>query len=163
MAKVSKTAKKANANQTITLLENGKEYGNLVGANEISLNRINELAKSTIDGYEYQLKIGDYQTDLRKFATRAKRYVKFLSTVVVPEELDPVNLTDLNENIRKRTEKILLRAYVFKPSQVKEISIMSQSKFMASLKSQKHIGTALNELSELIEIIEPKNLLTNGK
>lgn len=162
MKKVTKTAKKANANQTITLLENNKEYGSLVGASEISLNRINELAKSTIDGFEYQLQIGDYKTDLKKFATRAKRYVKFLSTVVVPEDLCPIDLIDRNDKIRKDTEKVLMRAYTFKPSQIKEIATMSQSKFMDSLKSQKHIGTALAQVAELIDV-EPKNLLTNGK
>lgn len=162
MAKVSKTAKKANANQTITLLENGKVYGSLVNANEISLNRINELAKSTIDGFEYQLQIGDYKTDLKKFATRAKRYIKFLSTVVVPEDLCPVDLVDRNDKIRKNTEKVLMRAYTFKPNQIKDIATMSQSKFIDSLKSQKHIGTALTQVAELIDV-EPKNLLTNGK
>lgn len=162
MAKVSKTAKKANANQTITLLENGKVYGSLVNANEVSLHRINELAKSTIDGFEYQLQIGDYKTDLKKFATRAKRYVKFLSNVVVPEELDPIDLTDMNDKIRKNTEKVLMRAYTFKPNQIKDLASMSQTKFMDSLKSQKHIGTALAQVAELIDV-EPKNLLTNGK
>lgn len=162
MKKVTKTAKKANANQNITLLENGKIYGNLVNVNEISLHRINELAKSTIDGFEYQLQIGDYKTDLKKFATRAKRYIKFLSTVVVPEDLCPIDLIDRNDKIRKNTEKVLMRAYTFKPNQIKDIATMSQTKFMDSLKSQKHIGTALAQVAELIDV-EPKNLLTNGK
>lgn len=162
MAKITKTAKKATEKNTITLLENGKVYGSLVNANEISLHRINELAKSTIDGFEYQLQIGDYKTDLKKFATRGKRYIKFLSTVVVPEDLNPEDLTDMNDKIRKNTEKVLMRAYTFKPNQIKDLASMSQTKFMDSLKSQKHIGTALAQVAELIDV-EPKNLLTNGK
>lgn len=162
MTKIAKTAKKATEKNTIALLENGKVYGNLVNAQEISLFRINELAKATIDGMDYKLQIGEFETDLKKFATRAKKYVKFLSTVVVPENLNPEDLVDMNEKIRKDMEKTLLRAYTFKPSQVKDIASMSQSKFMDSLKSQKHIGTALNQVSELLDI-EPKKLLSNGK
>lgn len=162
MTKVTKKASKAKAtSNTIALLENGKVYGNLVNATEISLFRINELAKSTIDGMDYVLQIGEYETDLKKFATRAKKYVKFLSATIVPENLDPIDLIDLNDKFRKDTEKTLLRAYTFSPTEIKSISSMSQTKFMESLKSRKHIGTAISQISERLGI-EPK-LLTNGK
>lgn len=161
MSKITKTAKKAKVSNTIALLENGKVYGNLVNASEISLFRINELAKSTIDGMDYTLQIGEYETDLKKFATRAKKYVKFLSTVIVPENLEPIDLIDLNEKFRKDTEKTLLRAYTFTPNEVKNIASMSQTKFMDSLKSRKHIGTAISQISERLGI-EPK-LLSNAK
>ena len=163
MTKVTKTAKKAKAtSNTIALLENGKVYGNLVNAQEISLFRVNELAKATIDGNEYTLQIGEFDTDLKKFANRAKKYVKFLSTVIVPENLDPLDLVDLNDKFRKDTEKVLMKAYTFTPSEVKNISSMSQNKFMESLKSRKHIGTALNQVSERLGV-ESTKLLTNAK
>lgn len=170
MSKVTKTAKKATENKTIALLENGKVYGNLVNANEISLNRINELAKATIDGMDYKLQIGDFETDLKKFATRAKKYIKFLSTVIIPENLVPTfdelnkpnGLQDENEKFRKDTEKTLMRAYTFTPGEIQNISAMSQSKFMESLKSRKHMGTAINQVSERLGV-EPAKLLTNGK
>lgn len=161
MAK-SKSVKKTTETNSITLLENGKVYGNLVNAQEVSLFRINELAKSTIDGMEYTLQIGEFSTDLKKFANRAKKYIKFLSTAIVPENLDIENLVDLNEKYRKDTEKVLMKAYTFTPNEVKNISAMNQSKFMESLKSRKHIGTAMNQISERLGL-ESAKLLTNGK
>lgn len=170
MTKVTKTATKAKASNTIALLENGKVYGNLVNAQEVSLFRINELAKSTIDGMEYTLKVGEFSTDLKKFAKRAKKYIKFLSTVIVPENLvptvdehnNPNGLQDENEKFRKDTEKALMRAYTFSPGEVQKISAMSQSKFMDSLKSRKYIGTEINLVSEKLGI-ETKKLLSNDK
>lgn len=170
MTKVAKSTKKVTENNTIALLENGKVYGNLVNAQEISLFRINELAKSTIDGMDYTLQIGEFSTDLKKFATRAKKYIKFLSTAIVPEDLvttfdefnNPNGLKDENEKYRKDTEKNLMRAYTFTPNEIKNISAMSQAKFMESLKSRKHIGTAINQVSERLGI-ETTKLLTNGK
>lgn len=162
MEKVTKKAKKATENNTIALLENGKIYGSLVNTNEMSLNRINELSKATIDGMDYELQIGEFKTDLKKFATRAKKYIKFLSNVVVPENLNPDTLIDENDKIRKDTEKVLMRAYTFTPNEIKNIASMSQNKFMDSLKSRKHIGTAVNQVAEKLGI-EPTKLLTNGK
>lgn len=171
MAKTTKPAKKAKAtSNTIALLENGKVYGNLVNAQEVSLFRINELAKATIDGMEYSLQIGEFSTDLKKFATRAKKYIKFLSNVIVPENLTPTfdefnkpnGLIDENEKFRKDTEKSLMKAYTFTPNEVKNIASMSQSKFMESLKSRKFIGTEINLVADKLGI-EPSKLLTNGK
>lgn len=159
---MAKSVKKVAESNVITLLENGKVYGNLVNAQEVSLYRINELSKATIDGFEYTLQIGEFSTDLKKFGARAKKYIKFLSHAVVPEDLDPDTLIDKNEKYRKDTEKLLMKAYTFTPSEVKNIASMSQNKFMDSLKSRKHIGTAINQVADKLGI-EPAKLVIYGK